>query len=99
MVIGSTAAALWGVVSRTLSILFAAFLCSCRQTFFSIRLVSIHVVHSYSSIETTAAWKKLRFILSVMSDIQMTDKLSIAVHAFVSGVSMFRLIRYSFFGR
>ena len=29
-----------------------------RVSFFSIRLVSVHVVHLYSSIETTAAWKK-----------------------------------------
>ena len=35
--------------------------------FFSSRLVSVQVVHPYSSIDTTAAWKKLRFILSVRS--------------------------------
>ena len=29
--------------------------------FFSIRPVSVHVVHSYSSIDTTAAWKKTAF--------------------------------------
>ena len=34
------------------------------SSFFSIRLVSAHVVHPYSSIDTTVAWKKLRFILS-----------------------------------
>ena len=49
--------------------------------FFSSRLV----VHPYSSIDTTADWKKLRFILSVRSDF---NSLSIAVHAFVSRVSM-----------
>ena len=43
------------------------------SSFFSSRLVSVHVVHSYSSIETTAAWKKLRFILLVRSDFHMTD--------------------------
>ena len=32
------------------------------SSFFSIRLVSVHVVHPYSSIDTTSAWKKLRFI-------------------------------------
>ena len=52
------------------------------SSFFSIRLVSVHVVHPYSSIDTTAAWKKLRFILSVRSDFRMTDSLSIAFHAF-----------------
>ena len=35
------------------------------SSFFSICLVSIHVVHPYSSINMTAAWKKLHFILSV----------------------------------
>ena len=36
------------------------------SSFFSNRLVSIQVVHPYSSIDTTAAWKKLCFILSVL---------------------------------
>ena len=42
----------------------------------------------YSSIDTTAVWKKLRFILSVWSNIHMTDNLSIAVHDFASRMSM-----------
>ena len=33
-------------------------------------------------------WKKLRFILSVRSDFYMIDSLSIAIHAFVSHVSI-----------
>ena len=45
-------------------------------------------MHPNSSIYTTAAWKKLRFILSVRSDFHMIDNLSIAVHIFVSRVSM-----------
>ena len=44
-------------------------------SFFSIRLLSIHVVHPYSSIDTTAAWKKLCYILSVTSDFHMNDRL------------------------
>ena len=52
------------------------------SSFFSLRLVSVHVVHPYSSVDTTAAWKKLRFILSVRSDFHMTDSLLIAVHDF-----------------
>ena len=54
--------------------------------FFSIRLVSVQVVHPYSSVDTTADWKKLHFILSVRSDFHMTDSLSIAAHAFASRV-------------
>ncbi len=45
-------------------------------------------MHPYSSIDTATAWKKLRFILSVRSDFHMIDCLSIAVHAFVSRVSI-----------
>ena len=54
------------------------------SSFFSIRLVSVHVVHPYSSIDTTAAWKKLHFILSVRSDFRMSDSLSIVVDYFAS---------------
>ena len=54
----------------------------------SSRFVSVHVVHPYSSIDVTAAWKKLRFILSVRSDFHIVDSLLIAVHAFVNLVSM-----------
>ena len=45
-------------------------------------------MHPYSSIDTTAAWKKLRLILSVRSDFHIIHSLLIAVHAFVSRVSM-----------
>ena len=58
------------------------------SSFFSSRLVSVQVVHPYSSIDTTAAWKKLRFILSVRSDFHMIDSLSLAVHAFLRRVSI-----------
>ena len=53
------------------------------SSFFSSRFVRIHVVQPYSSIDATAAWKKLRFILSVRSDFHIIDSLLIAVHAFV----------------
>ena len=36
-------------------------------------------MHPYSSTDTTATWKKLRFILSFRSDFYMTDSLSIVV--------------------
>ena len=55
---------------------------------FSSRFVSVHVVHPYSSIDVTAAWKKLHFILSIRSDFHIIDSLLIAVHAFVNLVSM-----------
>ena len=58
------------------------------SSLFSSRFVSVHVVHPYNSIDTTAAWKKLRFILSVRPDFYMIDSLLIAVHAFVNHVSM-----------
>ena len=54
------------------------------SSFFSSRFVSVHVVHPYSSIDTTAAWKKLHFILSVRSYFHMIDSLLIAVQDFVS---------------
>ena len=50
--------------------------------FSSINFASVHVVHPYSRINITAAWKKSRFILSYRSDFSMIDNLSITVHAF-----------------
>ena len=41
-------------------------------------------MHPYNSIDTTAAWKKLRFNLSDSSYFHMTDNLLIAIHAFAS---------------
>ena len=58
------------------------------SSFFSSRFVRVQVVHPYSSIDATPAWKKLRFILSIRSDLHIIDSLSIAVHAFVTLVSM-----------
>ena len=46
--------------------------CLIAVKLFSIRLVSVHVVHPYSCIDTTAFWKKLCFILSVRSDFQIS---------------------------
>ena len=44
-------------------------------------------MNPYSIIDTTTACKKLRFILLVRSDFNMTNSLSI-VHAFTSRVLM-----------
>ena len=58
------------------------------SSFFSIRLIGVHIVHPYSNIDTTAAWKKSRLILSVRSVFHKTVSLSIAVQAFASHVLM-----------
>ena len=58
------------------------------SSFFSIRLVSVHVVYPYSSMDTTAPWKKLRFIFSDRFDFNMIDNLSIAAHGFASCILM-----------
>ena len=42
------------------------------------------MVHPCSSIDTITAYKKLRNILSAMSDFHMTEILSIAVHAYAT---------------
>ena len=58
------------------------------SSFFSVRLVTVHVVHPYHNMNANAAWKKLRFILSVSSDFYMSDNLWIAVHAFANHLLM-----------
>ena len=77
----------WSVAARTCSRLLEASLCNCRLAS-SPAVVRVHVVHPYSSIDTTAAWKKLRFILSVRSDFHIINSLLKAVHAFVNLLSM-----------
>ena len=70
------------------------------SSFFSIRLVSVHAVHPYGSIDTTAALKKLHFILSVRSDFHMTiayRKLSMPL--LVACRCRFWLMRHCFLGR
>ncbi len=59
------------------------------------------MVHPYSSIDTTTAWRKLHFILSVRSDFYMTDTLSIAAHAFAAHAywCLSWLMRHCFLGR
>ena len=57
------------------------------SSFFSIRLVSVHVLHPYSRIDTTTARKKLHFILSD-SDFYMINNQSIAVYAYSNHILM-----------
>ena len=67
------------------------------SSLFSSYLVSVHVVHPYSSIDTIGACKKLRFILSVRSDFHMTNSLLIAIHALlVASRCVSRSIRHCF---
>ena len=48
---------------------------------------NVHVVHLCNGIDTAAAWKKSRFILSDRSDFHMIGCLSIAVHTFARHIS------------
>ena len=54
-----------------------------ESRFFSMPFVNIHVVHPFSSWDTSTVWKKFRFISSDRSDFHMIDTVSIVVHAFV----------------
>ena len=54
-----------------------------QSSFFSSRFVRVHVAHPYSSIDATAAWKKLCFILSVRSDFHIIDSLLIAIYIYI----------------
>ena len=62
------------------------------SSLFSIRFVSVDMVHPYSSMDTTAAWKKLCFILSEWFDFHMTNSIYIAEHAFASNELMSFLV-------
>ena len=46
------------------------------------------MVHALTRMDMTAAWKKLRFILSDWSDFYMIDNLSIGVNDFASRILM-----------
>ena len=61
------------------------------SSFLSIRLVSVHVEHPYSRIDTNAAWKKLRLILSDSSDFHLNVSLSMAVQDFASRLLIFSM--------
>ncbi len=50
--------------------------------------VSVQVVHPYSSIDTTTAWKKQRFILSVRSDF----------HTILDGASLKLVDKFTYLG-
>ena len=68
-----SAAAFWDAASKTRLILLAYFCVVVFQKFL-ILLVSVNVVQPHSSIDSTAAWKQLGFILSVRSHFYMTDR-------------------------
>ena len=50
--------------------------------------LSGYMVHFFSRIDTSDAWKKLRFVLLDRFNFYMVDNLSIAVHAFASRILM-----------
>ena len=77
-----TTVVLWDVAFSICSIQLVTFVCSAHLVFFSIYFISVHMVHLYSRIDTTAARKKSHFILSDRLDFHMIDNLSITVHAF-----------------
>ena len=77
---------------QDLSITAGSILVQLLSNFFSLHFVSVHMVHPYSTMDTTAAWKKLHFILSDRSDLHMTDSISIAFYAFASHVLMSFLV-------
>ena len=79
---GRTAVVSWIVAYWISSKQHVAFLYSSHLAFFSLRFLSIRVVHPYSSTNTVTYCKKLRFILSDWLDFHMTDNLSIDVHSF-----------------
>ena len=56
------------------------------SSFFSISFVSVHVVHPYSNIDTTAAWKKFCFYLSDKTGFDMIDRVLIALPAFAMSI-------------
>ena len=48
----------WGFCFQNLFSIASSILVELPSRFFSIRLVSVHVVHPYSSMDTITAWKK-----------------------------------------
>ena len=67
--------------------------------FFSIRLLSVHVLHPYSSIDTTALWKKcVLFHLSGLSFIWPIDYRLLSMSFLVAYWCHFRLMRRCFLG-
>ena len=65
-------------------------LVSLPSSVFSSRFVSVHVVHPYSSIDVTAAWKKLRFILSVFKQFSLAW-----VYSLIVKTVLIQLIQFS----
>ena len=51
--------------------------------FLFLHQVGVHMMHPYSSMDTTSTWKKLHFILY---DFYINDNLLMIIHAFVSHV-------------
>ena len=77
-----SASALRDIASRISSTYLVAFLCNCRQAFSPYDLsVFMRCIHKLVRTQLLHG-KKLRFILPDWSYLHMTDRQSIAVHAF-----------------
>ena len=57
------------------------------SSLFSSRLVSIHVMHPYSSIDTIAAWKKLCFILYISHQVPLQVWTFLSLYPFLSSIT------------
>ena len=54
----------------------------------AVTLSRVHVVHPYSSIDTTTSWKNCALFYLIWSNFHMTDSLSMALHPLASHVLM-----------
>ena len=54
------------------------------SSFFSIRLVSVYVVHPYCSIDTTADWKKTAFTSEKFMKLSRRDVFNLAVNKLIT---------------
>ena len=57
---------LWDVLSRIRSLHLAVFMCNCSQAFFSVRFVSVYLVHPCVCMNTIAAGKKLFYFIGLV---------------------------------
>ena len=91
--ISQTATVLLSASFRICSKQPVTFISRSYKDLFSMSFISVQMLHRYCSIDTAAAWKKSRFILSAGSDFHMIKILSMAVHPFAR-----RMLTYQLYG-